>query len=61
MTTYHRQVRGFACTYMLDTGVDISHPDFQNTRIEWDWAEDVKMEMTDDDVPGHCLQVAHWE
>lgn len=41
--------------YMLDTGVDISHQTFRNTRIEWDWAVDVKMEMTDDDFPSHIL------
>ena len=37
--------------YMLDTGVDTSHQAFEGTRIEWDWAVDVKMEMTDDDFP----------
>lgn len=37
--------------YMLDTGVDTSHQVFEGTRIEWDWAVDVKMEMTDDDFP----------
>lgn len=42
---------------MLDAGVDISHMDFTNTRIEWDWAMDVRMEMTDDDLPAN---VAGW-
>lgn len=30
--------------------MDTSHPDLQDTRIESDWAVDVRMEMTDDDV-----------
>lgn len=30
--------------------MDTSHPDLQDIRIEWDWAVDVRMEMTDDDV-----------
>lgn len=37
---------------MLDTGVDTSHPDLQDTRFEWDLAVDVKMERADDD--GTC-------
>lgn len=37
--------------YMLDTGVDTSHQAFESTRIEWDWAVDVRMEMTDDFSP----------
>lgn len=36
--------------YMRDRGVDTSHPDLQDTRTEWDWAVDLRMEMTDDDV-----------
>lgn len=39
--------------YMLDTGVDTSHQAFEGTRIEWDWAVDVEMEMTDDDFPSN--------
>lgn len=41
--------------YMLDTGVDTSHPTFKSTRVEWDWAVDVKMEMTDDDFPSNIV------
>lgn len=39
--------------YMLDTGVDTGHQTFEGTRIEWDWAVDVKMQMTDDDFPSN--------